>query len=72
MLKIKSEKHSYPLFVADDVSLILLPCFFSQSLTLNKEIYVQVDRVIKDHDGKKRVKCVIEANEVTDTTFIPS
>lgn len=69
MLKIKSKKYSYPLFVADDVSLILLPCFFSKSLTLNQQIYVQVDKVARDHDGRKRFECVIETNEVTDTTI---
>lgn len=69
MLKVKSEKYSCPLFVADGVSLIILPCLFSHSLTLNKETYVQVDKVTRDHDGKKRVRCVFETNEVTDTTI---
>lgn len=69
MLKIKSEKYSCPLFFADDASLILLPCLFSHSLTLNGVTYVQVDRVTKDDDGNKRVKREIETNEVTDTTI---
>lgn len=70
MLKVNSKKYSCPLFVADDLSLILLPCLFSQSLVRNKETYAQVDKVTKDHDGKKCVKCVIETNEVTDTTIV--
>jgi integrase len=69
MLKVSSQKYSCPLFVDDDLSLILLPCLFSYSLIRNKETYVQVDKVTKDYDGKRRVKCELVTNEVTDKTI---
>lgn len=56
MLKVQSRKYDCPLFVADDLSLILLPCFFSHSLVLNKETYVQVDEVIKNFGKKSMLK----------------
>tara|TARA_R110001599_G_scaffold310115_1_gene517220 strand:- start:18029 stop:19267 length:1239 start_codon:yes stop_codon:yes gene_type:complete len=69
MIKVNSKKYSCPLFVADDLSLILLPCLFSHYLVLHKETYAQVYKVTKNHYGKKPVKSEIKTNEVTDTTI---
>ena len=68
MLKIQLPGSGCPLFVADDSSLILLPCLFSYSLVLNKEIYVQVDQVINNFGERKRVEKMLETKEVVDQT----
>ncbi len=69
MLKIKSEKYGCPFFVQDDLSLILLPCFFSHFLVLNKQIHVQIDKTSKCYGEKRIVTHKIEAKEVYDTTI---
>lgn len=48
MLEIQSKEYKVPLFIKDDLSPILLPSFFSHSLTVNQTIY-ELERVV----GKK-------------------
>jgi integrase len=69
MYKIKSNEYNCSLFLEDDSRLIVLPSIFSYSLVLNKENYVQLEKIIKDSDNSKYVKHEIEAKEVSDTTI---
>tara|TARA_R110002167_G_scaffold248021_1_gene454032 strand:- start:43321 stop:44550 length:1230 start_codon:yes stop_codon:yes gene_type:complete len=47
MLEIDSKKYKTPLFICDDLSLMLLPSCFSHSLTKNQTIYVLERKVGK-------------------------
>ncbi len=65
MYKLQSRKYGCPLFLNDDVSLILLPCFFSQSLISTKQIYGLVERSSKG----MAVEQQIERRDVSDSTI---
>jgi len=66
MLKIDSKKYSFPLFVENDLSLVLLPCIFSNVLMERETIFIVVAN--EDDDGAVRSQLV--EKDVSDDSTI--